>query len=146
VARTPDKLRQAEAFGADFTINAAREDLVAKVMEYTKGAGADAAVDYVVSNDTLAQAVGYLRKGGTWVLVGSSQPQITFPVGPVMFKEISLRGSLGMTRQTVLDAVDLVARGVVSPYVTEVHSLDDLNTAAQRLGDGKVLGRSVILF
>ena len=146
VARTPSKLKQAEEFGVDFTINAAEEDLVAKVMEYTKGAGADAAVDYVVSNDSLAQAISYLRKGGTWVLVGSSQPQITFPVGMVMFKEIAIRGSLGMTRQTMLDAVDLVSRGVIKPYVTEAYPLDDLNTAAQRLGDGKVLGRSVILF
>ncbi len=145
VARSTDKLAQALAFGADAVINASKEDVAAEALKFTNGRGVDAVVDYVVSTDTLGVAISSLRKGGTYVLVGSAEPRISFPVGQVMFKEISIRGSLGMTRQTMLDAVALVAAGAVKPYVTEEYPLDELNIAAQRLGEGKVLGRAVIL-
>lgn len=146
VARSADKLAQAKAFGADETVNAREQDVLQEVTRITGGRGVDAVIDYVVTQESFTISAAALRKGGVYALVGSTDPSIAIPVGMVMFKEIQIKGSLGMTKRNMLEAVDMVARGVLRPYVTEEYSLENLNVAAERLGESKVLGRSVVLF
>ena len=78
-------------------------------------------------------------------MVGSFSPEVTFRVGQVMFKEISIMGSLGMKKDTMIDAVDLVGSGLIKPIVTESYPLEEINKAAERLSKGEVIGRSVII-
>ena len=145
-ARSTDKLDKAREFGAAETVNAREKDLLQEVLRLTGGQGVDAVIDYVVSQESFNISAAALRKGGVYALVGSTDQNISIPVGQTMFKEINVKGSLGMTRQCVTDAVDLVRRGLITPCVTEQYPLTGLNEAAERLAAGKVLGRSVIVF
>ena len=145
VARNEKKLAFAKGLGAEWTINGNDERLAEKIVEVTEGRGADVVIDMVGTQQTFQSSANCLKKGGTTVIVGSGTPEIAFSVGQVMFKEIAIKGSLGMTKQTVIDAIDLCQSGRLTPVVTDRYPLEEINDAARSLSEGKVIGRSVLI-
>ncbi|NOZ73148.1 MAG: alcohol dehydrogenase catalytic domain-containing protein [Chloroflexi bacterium] len=65
-----DRLKMAEAFGPDATINVAKTDLVAEVMRLTGGKGADVIITATPAPIAQVQAVEMARKGGRILLFG----------------------------------------------------------------------------
>jgi 2-desacetyl-2-hydroxyethyl bacteriochlorophyllide A dehydrogenase len=145
VARSEDKLSFAKQIGAEWTFNGRDEHLAQQIVEVTEGRGADVVVEMVGTPQTFQCSVDCLKKGGSIVVVGSTAAEIAFTVGKVMFKEIAIKGSLGMTKQTVVDAIDLCRSGRLKPVVTDRYPLEGINDAARRLSQGKVIGRSVLI-
>lgn len=145
VARSEGKLELAKSLGAEWALNGRDPKLTEKILEITGGRGVDCVIDLVSTQETFQTAVGSVTKGGSIVIVGSTGIEVTFSVGQVMFKEIAVKGSIGMTKQTVLDAVELCRSGKIKPVVTDRYALEEINEAARRLGEGKVLGRSVLI-
>ena len=145
VARHEEKLKAATELGAECAINGNDEKLVDKIIEVTNGRGADVVVDLVSKQETFQTGVNCLKNGGTLVVVGSFSPQVSFQVDQVMSKEINIKGSLGMTKATIVDAIDLCKSEKIKPIVTERYPLADINEAVQRLSKGKIIGRSVII-
>ena len=64
------RLERARQFGADTTINNAREDAHARVMELTDGLGADVAIEAVGVSSTFELAAELIRPGGHVANVG----------------------------------------------------------------------------
>jgi propanol-preferring alcohol dehydrogenase len=145
VARSEKKLELARSLGAEWVINGRDQKLTEKILDITGGRGADVVIDLVSTQETFQTAAGSVAKGGTIVIVGSTGIEITFSVGQVMFKEIAIKGSLGMTKRTVLDAVDLCAGGRIKPVITNRFSLEEINEAARMLDSGEILGRAVLI-
>ncbi len=111
-SRSPYKLRMAEALGADFTIEADREDTVARVMEITDGRGADVVVDIVpVAAQPVLDAVEVTRIGGTIVLSGikGSGGAVTLDVDRVLYKELTIQGVYSQARDAYIEAFRLLA-------------------------------------
>jgi threonine dehydrogenase-like Zn-dependent dehydrogenase len=67
-----DRLRLAEKYGAEFCINAEREDAVKRVREITKR-GSDVVVEAAGTRGTVEQTPFMVRKAGKVVLVGESK-------------------------------------------------------------------------
>jgi 2-desacetyl-2-hydroxyethyl bacteriochlorophyllide A dehydrogenase len=143
-ARTEKKLDMAKSLGADWVLNGNDEHLVDKIMKLTGGLGVDVVIDLVVTQNTFQTSVDCLKKGGTIVIVGSTHPEIRFNVGQMIMKEIAVRGTLGMKKQTVIDAVDLCASGKVKAVVTERFPLEKINEAALMIKEGRHMGRVVM--
>ena len=140
----PDKFAACRAAGADECVDAARGDVVAALLDLTQGKGIDVAIDYVSSAATLEAAFAALGKGGRLVtLGGASQP---FRADPrrMLERELDLLGSRYVTRQDVIDALELVARGVLRPLVTEVVRMDEAEALHRRLEQGLVTGRAAL--
>ena len=72
----PEKLRLAEAMGADTTINSMETDIVQAVRRETNGAGADAAIDITGNGKAIVAGLRALRKGGRLVSVGLPNGEI----------------------------------------------------------------------
>jgi threonine dehydrogenase-like Zn-dependent dehydrogenase len=111
-SRSPYKLRMAEALGADFTIEADREDTVARVMEITDGRGVDVVVDIVpVAAQPVLDAVEVARIGGTIVLSGikGSGGAVTLDVDRVLYKELTIQGVYSQGREAYIEAFRLLA-------------------------------------
>jgi 2-desacetyl-2-hydroxyethyl bacteriochlorophyllide A dehydrogenase len=144
-ARHEEKLKAAKEAGAEWVFSGDDTKLADKIMGVTNGRGADVVIDLVSKQETFQTASDCVKKGGRIVVVGSSSPEVTFRVGQVMFKEISIMGSLGLKKDTLIDAVDLVSSGLIKPIVTESYPLERINEAADRLSRGEVIGRSVII-
>ena len=93
VDRSAAALELASTLGAHYAVNGSEVDAVEAVKDLTGGEGADAVIDFVGEGSAIAQAVGMLRKGGTYWVVGYGG-QIEVPAIDMIFSEIAVVGSL----------------------------------------------------
>lgn len=107
------KLELAKEFGATHTFNSADEKLSEKILERTKGRGADFGFEVVGISETVNSCINNVRKGGTVVLVGNRSPEITIPLQKVVTREMSLLGSCAIKGEYEV-VLDLMASGKVS--------------------------------
>jgi len=150
-ASSPDRLKVCAELGAEAGIDYTREDLKKRIKEIT-GEGADLVIDPV--GDRWAEpALRAIRWGGTFVTVGYAGGDIPrIPLNLILLKNITVRGLELRTwvarlpeetergRQAL---TELVAAGM-APAVSEVHDLDDIATALQRVADRVPTGKVVI--
>ncbi len=164
------KLDLARRFGATHLVNASDEDPIEAVRRLTPGpadaygfrglpvAGVDVAFDVVATPDSFVQAFratrpgeNTLRSGGTTVVVGVPQKDLTLPGAELLVSERQVRGTIGGTSVPDDDIpayLDWYRAGELDldALVTSRVGLDEINEAVQFLTDGKVLGRSIIEF
>lgn len=81
------RLEFAKKVGADFTIDASKEDACKRVLEYTHGIGADAVVEASGAKGTLQAAIDCMRDRGTVELLGWRTDESSFTFGDLYFKE-----------------------------------------------------------
>ncbi len=84
--RLADRLRLAEEFGADHTINVEEyntpEARVGRVKELTRGRGADIVMELVGRPDLLTEGIDMLGHGGTFVEIGDIIPGRQVSIDP----------------------------------------------------------------
>ncbi len=90
---------RARALGADLVINAHRDDVVEAVQDWTQGRGVDKAIECVGGDqdETIAEAVTAVKRGGLVVVVGSfAANRATLPAINFKFNEKTIAGSQSM--------------------------------------------------
>lgn len=137
-----EKLTLAKELGAEFTVNAKEVDPVTAVNTYTDG-GAHGILVTAVHPQAFGQAIGMARKGGTIVFNGLPPGEFPAPIFEIVFKGLTIRGSLVGTRQDLAEALDFYARGLIKPRVTEC-KLGDINNVFEDMRSGKIDGRMAI--
>jgi NADPH2:quinone reductase len=150
-ASSPERIKVCAELGAEAGIDYVKDDLKQRIRDIT-GDGADLVVDPV--GDRWAEpALRAIRWGGRFVTVGYAGGDIPrIPLNVVLLKNITVRGlelrtwNQRLTKETAhaLEALtDLVAGGM-RPVVSEVHELEDLGVALQRVSDRVATGKVVI--
>lgn len=86
----PEKAALARAAGADEVINYREEDVAARVLEATAGAGVERVVEVDIAAN-LGTVLGALRAEGDIVAYGSGAPEIAVPFLPSVLKNIRYR-------------------------------------------------------
>jgi propanol-preferring alcohol dehydrogenase len=137
-----DKLELAKKYGAEFVVNAGQQDPGEAVAEYTKG-GAHGILVTAVHPQAFGQAIAMARKGGTIVFNGLPPGEFPAPIFDIVFKGLTIRGSLVGTRQDLAESLDFYARGLIKPHVEEI-KLEDINDVFDGLIKGGIDGRRVI--
>lgn len=125
------RLEKAMELGATGVINAAKEDVVAKLMELTDGAGMDLAIETAGTEITTRQTIQAVKKGSTIVLVGYSKSgEMTLPMSLALDKELTFK-TIFRYRHIYPIAIDAVASGKVNlkGIVTDIFDLDDVQRA-----------------
>ena len=143
VDRSAAALELASTLGAHHLVNGSEVDAVEAVMDLTGGEGAHAVIDFVGEGSAIPQAIGMLRKGGTYWVVGYGG-QIEVPAIDMIFSEIAVVGSLVGNYNELAELMDLAGQGRVTLQAAE-YSLDDINGAIHDLEGGNVRGRGVIV-
>ena len=113
LSRDADKLALARELGADVTVNAETDDVVAHVREAT-GGGAEVVVDTTpYAPQSLNDAVAIAVRKGRIVVAGLKglRPAREFPVDDVIFKELTIRGVLSMPVDETFRAIDIIESG-----------------------------------
>lgn len=105
-----DKLREAREKGAQYTINPLREDLAAKVKEYTFGHGATVSIDAACVNDSLLQLLHATGNAGRVVTMGFSVAPTQVNQFLITSKELDVRGSR-LQNKRFGDAIALIREG-----------------------------------
>lgn len=142
VSEKLDACRQA---GADEVIDASSADVSEALLDLSKGRGIDVAVDFVSTANTLEAAFSAFGQGGRLVTLGGAGEPFRVNAKQMLNKELELLGSRYVTKQEVIDALELVARGEIWPVVTETYRLEEAETVHDRLEKSLVTGRAALL-
>lgn len=138
-------------FGATHTIDPRNDDPIGLVNDLTRGQGANAALDAAAGPGTFEVAMGAVRTHGTVVNVAAWEQPVSFNPTSLLFREVTLTGSLAYTTEDFAEAVAIGARNerLLGRMVTSQTTLDDLVSTFERLatspgGDIKVLVRPAV--
>jgi len=132
----PFRLERARELGAEVVVNAKERDPLEAIREETDGRGADVAVEAAGFTTTYLQSVEAVRKRGKVLALGFIDPEVTFPMRTVIYREISIVGCCGFTHE-VETALALIAssRLQVKPLITHTFPLDAAQQAFQTAAD-----------
>jgi alcohol dehydrogenase, propanol-preferring len=104
-----EKLELAEDLGAEWVVNAARQDPVEAIQRL---GGADQAIALAVSPAAFAQAYASLRRGGTLAFVAlPAENEVTIPIFETVLNGIMIVGSIVGTRTDAREVFELHAAG-----------------------------------
>jgi propanol-preferring alcohol dehydrogenase len=138
-----EKLDLARQLGADYVVNARREDPVAAIK---KLGGADQAVAVAVSPKAFEQAYRSLRRGGTLAFVAlPADNTMQLPIFETVLNGTRVVGSIVGTRVDLAECLELHARKRTK-VVYEKRHLEDVNRCFEEVEQGKVQARLVFTF
>jgi 2-desacetyl-2-hydroxyethyl bacteriochlorophyllide A dehydrogenase len=142
----PEKLELARQMGADEVVDARHEDVAARVLDLTHGAGVDAVLEFVGSPEVVQTDLSVLKRGGVLVLLGYVPGQ-SFQAAStdVVLTEKRMVGSRASSKQDLIDVIRLVERGLLKPVITKRFPLEQVNQAMSLLASGQILGRAVVV-
>ncbi len=144
IDRLDYRLEAARRMRATHVLNPDRDDVQQAVLDWTGGRGADLVVEAVGhQHETLHQAVGLCRRGGTVLLFGvPDRETYPFPVWEFFRKNLRLIGSVHPDVQRDMPlALDMIVSGRidVSPLITHRFSFQQAQeafvTAIERVGN-----------
>jgi len=137
----PFRLETAGKLGAQYTVDLAHEDPVERVMDITKGMGADCVIECVGHyheiegrEAPMAQAVQMIRSAGRVVTAGMGEQ-----LSPVHFKTLVLKEAQIIASRVTLGefprSISLISRGVLHPELLVTHRmpLAEVTGAFQRV-------------
>jgi threonine dehydrogenase-like Zn-dependent dehydrogenase len=120
-----NKLELAKVFGATHIIDVENENAKQRVKEITDGRGVDVVVDvssYAV--EPVVDALSFVRAGGTVVLAGVKGGKVVpnFVSDLVVFKEITIKGAIGVTSSGYASAIRTIESGRVPIEKMHTHN------------------------
>ncbi|MGA5219690.1 NAD(P)-dependent alcohol dehydrogenase [Streptomyces cinereoruber] len=139
---TEEKLALARAVGAHETV-LSDASAAAAVRELTGGRGAEVVLDFVGAPPTVTSAGAMAGVEGDVTIVGLGGGALPVGFGSPAY-EVSVASPYWGTRAELIEVLDLARAGAVDVHV-ETYALDDAPKAYERLHEGRVEGRVVIL-
>lgn len=128
----------ARSLGADYTIDAQREDVFERVYEITGGALADIVVDVSAgTTEPFALAPALARKLGFVILAGQKHAPVPhFDSMGIYQKELTVRGVRGHDLRSVTPAIQTLESGKypLENMVTHLYSLEEVSRALSTIG------------
>jgi alcohol dehydrogenase len=135
------RLEAATRFGADVTINNAREDAAAKVMELTDGLGADVAVEAVGVPATFELTTDLVRAGGHVANIGVHGKPAALHLEKLWIRDVTITTGLVDTF-SIPQLMRLIASGRLDPSLFATHrfALEDTMAAYDVFADAANTG------
>lgn len=145
VGSTAEKCEQAQALGADVTINRDEHANWSKALyQLTNKRGVDVVVDNV-GQATLGLSMRAVRPGGRILVVGGTTGyEATLNLAQLFRYHISVIGSTMGEHKDYVNVMQLLFAGKLQAVIGEVFSLDQARLAQQRLQAGDVYGKIVL--
>jgi NAD+-dependent secondary alcohol dehydrogenase Adh1 len=132
----------AEELGADTVVDAG-DQAISAVQDLTEGRGAELVVDFVGSDQTHADAIAMLARGGTYSVVGYGGT-VSVPSVELIASEKAVVGNLVGSWPDLVEVLELHARGRLELRV-ETHPLSEINSVLDSLRAGEITGRAVLV-
>jgi NADPH:quinone reductase-like Zn-dependent oxidoreductase len=144
-AGSHEKLARSTDDGADHVVNYRTEDVTARVLDLTKGRGADLVIEHV-GGDLFGASLNSLRKNGRLVTCGGHAGEVVeLDIIPVFRNEWSVIGSrTGTVRETEL-VMDLIAAGKLNPRIHARLPLAEAAEAHRIIEEREQFGKVLLL-
>lgn len=132
--RSKERLKIARKFSADTFISSLEENFVERVMEETKGEGADVVMVACANPSAQEEALEIVGHRGRVNFFGGLAPgsrKIKIDSNLIHYKECFVLGSHGSVPRQHKIALDLLSRGVIKgkDFITHHFSLDEIKEA-----------------
>ena len=138
------KLERARELGADETINYGDKHIGEEARRLTGGLGVDVVLD-MVGGKILNQSIDALAPGGRLASVGAhGGEQIEVDMIEFFRKHISMHGCGRSTKTTVVQVLDLVAQGKLSPVIHQTFPLAEVSAAQELMESRNFFGRLIL--
>ncbi|MEU4673581.1 alcohol dehydrogenase catalytic domain-containing protein [Amycolatopsis sp. NPDC023774] len=106
--------------------------------------GVDVAIE-TTGTPTFGLSLKALAPRGRLAVVGNTDPgAVEVHLGLVILKELEIAGSAHANRRELLDVVDLVSSGKVTPVPPRIWPLGDVAAAHAAVESGELVGRAVV--
>jgi NADPH:quinone reductase len=155
-ARTSDKIDRAREFGLEdgLVVTGDPEAVVPQVERWTNGKGVPIVLD-LVGGDYVGANIRAASPRGRIMVIGTVAGRTaTIPVGMVLGKRLTLRGTMLRSRTVeekrvvtaafTRDVVPLLSSGVLRPTIDSVFDLADVARAHERLAGNATFGKVVL--
>ncbi len=139
-----DKMRQAQALGAQLVVNHRDPGWADQVRDFTGGRGVDVVFEHVGAA-TWQDSLKALARGGRLVTCGGhSGFQVDINLWHLFVKEHTLIGSFAGSRQDFLDVLRLAEQGHIRQVVQQTFALDQVPQAQAMLEGRQVFGKLLL--
>jgi propanol-preferring alcohol dehydrogenase len=135
-----DKLELAKSLGAEWTVNAATEQVPKRVRSI---GGAHVALVTSASAAAYETALRVLRKGGTLAVVGMPNEPFKVSAVALVSGETRIVASAVGTREDLRKLFEMVTKFPIHCHI-ETRALDALPEVFEEMKQGKILGRVVL--
>ncbi|KAF1751577.1 hypothetical protein GCK72_018131 [Caenorhabditis remanei] len=140
------KKQHCEQLGAEWFVDGFETPDIANHIRKITNGGPHGVVSFAASKKPMEQALEYIRKRGTVVLVGlPKDSKILVDTTPLIFNAITIKGSVIGSRLDTDEAMDFVARGAVKVPLEYV-KLEDVPNVYEKMKEGQVNSRVVVDF
>jgi propanol-preferring alcohol dehydrogenase len=139
---TDEKLQLAREVGAHHTL-LSNSDAVGAIKDLTGGLGASAVFDFVGAQPTVEIAGAAAAAEADVAIVGIAGGALAVGILTTAW-DVAVRAPYWGSRLELIEVLELARRGSISVEV-ETFTLDEAPIAYQRLHDGKIRGRAVIV-
>jgi alcohol dehydrogenase, propanol-preferring len=142
-----EKLELASKLGADSAYNSSKlqeREIISKLKDINSGRAADAVIDFVGIPQTSSIGFRALGRAGKLIIFGLAGGVIQLPLPLFPLRGAQIVGNFTGTLQDLLELVEIVKQGMVSPVVSAEYPLEDANTALEKLSKGEVKGRVIL--
>jgi alcohol dehydrogenase len=136
VSHSPDKDTLIRELGADTIVRDGKG--------LADAGGADIILATGNSNEAMADAIQGLRPDGRFVVMGFEAKPLPVSPGDLITRRLKIIGSQQNGREYLYEALDYVAKGKVK-VIAETYKLSEVNKAYDRVAEGKVRFRAVIV-
>jgi threonine dehydrogenase-like Zn-dependent dehydrogenase len=114
MSRHASRQTLAREFGATDIVTARGEEGIARIKDLTKGVGADSVLECVGTPESMAQAIGITRPGGSVGYVGVPHG-VELDAADLFFRHVRLLGGPAPVRRYLPDLIDRVLSGRINP-------------------------------
>ena len=130
MSRHQTRQQLAREFGATDIVTERGDDGVARIKELTKGVGADSVLECVGTPESMAQAIGITRPGGSVGYVGVPHG-VELDAADLFFRHVRLLGGPAPVRRYLPDLINRVLSGRMNPG-----KVFDLTLPLQEVAEG----------
>ncbi|MDR1658578.1 MAG: alcohol dehydrogenase catalytic domain-containing protein [Deltaproteobacteria bacterium] len=138
----PQKMALAAELGADLTVDSSKSQAAEAIFKLLGRGGADVVVDYTGSVAAIKEGFNWLRLGGTFVLVGLPNQEISLDLTTnVIYKEAKIFGVTGRRMYQTWEKCEKILNSgnfFMNKIIGGVYKLEEFEKAFDSLKSGAV--------
>lgn len=144
-ASSDDKLQRLKELGADYLVNyAAHPEFHRYVRGITDGEGVDVVVNYT-GGDSWVRSLKSVKRGGRILTCGATAGfDPPTDIRYIWRKEMDIIGSDGWRRQDLIDLLNAVRDGRITPVIGAVLPLDQTAEGHRLLEEREIFGKAIV--
>jgi len=145
ISRSKEKLEIARKLGAELALQADTPEITQRIKAFAGSDGVQCVFDCVGSSSTMKNSAGYVMRGGQIIVIGEEPEFVEIDTIQIAQRELEIIGTRNGTKQDTIDAIAMIASGIITPPIAKTFPLSQINEALKEMRSGQANARIVIV-